>query len=382
MRLGLVATLSVLAAASPAPNGYGFCATVSKQVGYMGQQSPVISYCSSYLSIPVYTKTAKKSVTTTVTKTEASPGCSTTVPQQTKTVTIQTGKIVATTTFSTTSTINDISTSTSTTTIVECQVPFARSDGREKKRNAPQNYNSPKPAALSAYKDKKAISSACSCLSIPTSNTTIYKGATTCTTTITITKGGGKGTVPTISPQVTITSIITTDSTSSTTTTFTTRLTGLTSTTTSINAIQTPPGFSIGAWDAGVLDGYYFTTNQLDTDAVISFKSLAEDRVPSRFELMQDGVLREANYKTLLLGTSSDEPPRLKWVDESGSDFACSIQIRDDYMCQLNCQRGGTRQVNYICEDQAWKIVNTGSLVPEGCVAFTPLVVPRADQQK
>nr|OQO19751.1 hypothetical protein B0A51_11822 [Rachicladosporium sp. CCFEE 5018] len=120
------------------------CSTVQSLVSKYGAKSTATAFCSSYLGIKTRTLTA--TVTPTVTST------------------VPITEVVSTTV--TTGTVTSLSVNTVTVTqLANCATTTAAA--------IKQKRNVEKPACLSSYSAFSILSSACSCLSIPTPSTTI-----------------------------------------------------------------------------------------------------------------------------------------------------------------------------------------------------------------
>lgn len=155
-----------LNARSNYPPSY-LCNSASKKCSQPKQQASVTAYCSSYLRVP---KTTTK--TKTITK------CSTTTETS-----ITSTKTVGSASSTVTSTISLCATPQATPRGI---MPDKREAAIEERQNA-QYYGGggygtiAKPSCLSAYKNPKSISSACSCFHIKpkaTTTTTVTKQTT------------------------------------------------------------------------------------------------------------------------------------------------------------------------------------------------------------
>ncbi|KAI5362578.1 hypothetical protein Slin15195_G062340 [Septoria linicola] len=367
--------LATAALASPPPAGYGYCATVNKKISAASEQSSATAYCSSYLSVPVYTSKVVRTTTTTTTKNGGKCTSTVTAPEITSVVTSTITSIADTVKFSTTTTVTDVVTSTpDATTVYTCQVPFKRPRDGPRRRDV-QGSKPKKPKCLSSYTAKTAISSACSCVSVRPSTTTI--ATKTSTVTQTVTERRAKGGVTTTTPTKIVTSLVTEAKTVSTTTTLTERVTTTTAgPTQTVNAIQPPDGFAIGAWKEGsAYNGFYLITERGSTDPAIFYNQ--EGRDLTVFALQQGDRLRDLiNYGYAAGAPDSpyQDPLAIGFLDRDADNGAsCSVEVKDDFMCYVNCAIGD-KTTNYICADGSWYI-GTDSEAKPGCERFTPLAV-------
>ncbi|KAH0285473.1 hypothetical protein M436DRAFT_67099 [Aureobasidium namibiae CBS 147.97] len=209
--ISLVFLLSV-AAAAPVDNDLvqravisasSFCKAVNAVVTAVNEQSSASAFCSSYLSIPV--------VTTETTSTRT--GTSTATTAVTTRVTTITVTVAATVAVSSTSSITNTVTTTATiptgtTTVLvthdaaACKNPYSASTVQKRTVAVKQ-----KPACLGSYSIGAVLSSACSCLSVPTSTTTVVL-STTSTATVTITASILGTTITTTTATTTTTDVV------------------------------------------------------------------------------------------------------------------------------------------------------------------------------
>ncbi|KAI8689537.1 hypothetical protein LRP88_14300 [Fusarium phalaenopsidis] len=180
------------------------CTVVKTLVTVARQQLPASSFCSSYLSIPVVTKTATVTAyTKVITNTNTVTSGVTTVIDSTKTITDSTitTTIIEPSTLSTKTTSTSVISAVSTTTVTACANPVTR---KARRALGPTGYKTdptwleehgfdpvaeekrgliPKPKCFANYVDPAAVSYACNCLSVPTRTTTSYTTLRTKTAT-------------------------------------------------------------------------------------------------------------------------------------------------------------------------------------------------------
>ncbi|KAH8199362.1 hypothetical protein TruAng_006494 [Truncatella angustata] len=252
-----------------------FCKVNVIVVSALKKDSAATSYCSRFLSIPTltYTATATQtpaSVYTTVPATVTGDAVTNTVTSTSTTTTDITITETATETSTETTTVT---TSTSTLTCLDSAYTASVPVGTILKRGAQVS----KPTCIPTTWASPVISTACSCLSIPTPSTTttltttLVPGTITATTTNTIT--------PTATAYETTTEVATNTHTETTTTTITTTLTAYAEATTiasngiayrkythSYNADSSSSGFTSTAFKSltpdwsGVLQSLTFST--------------------------------------------------------------------------------------------------------------------------
>ncbi|KAI4917429.1 hypothetical protein J4E85_009948 [Alternaria conjuncta] len=240
---------------NPAPEPAGkivaqlFCDIVGGLVTVAKQQPQATSFCSSYLKIPVVTKTSTvTSFTATITATATITSGSITTTDATNTITA-----TDTATATASATITETTTTTETiNTVAYSSITACASPGAVQKRGA---YAPPKkPSCFNNYIEGQALSSACKCLAVPTSSTTT---TTTLSLPTTITSSV---TVPltifataTATDTATVTDTITNTATeTSTVTERTTIITG----TQQVIAIPTFTVYAIGGDNSGNPIGY------------------------------------------------------------------------------------------------------------------------------
>ncbi|KYG41643.1 hypothetical protein M433DRAFT_177271 [Acidomyces richmondensis BFW] len=171
--------LALFVAAVAALPGHGtdpalFCSIVDKFVSAERTQSSATAFCSSYLSIPVVTSTSSITpqvmTTTTVTTLYVNPPQITTTTTIINTITPQAVTATITATEGTTT----ITSTASTCPVLPTPVVKA------KRESSPW----PKPPCFSSWADGAALSSACKCLSIPTSTRILITTLSTPTSTV------------------------------------------------------------------------------------------------------------------------------------------------------------------------------------------------------
>ncbi|CZT15984.1 uncharacterized protein RCC_01824 [Ramularia collo-cygni] len=243
---------------------HAYCSAIKTVVIPAKDLPAATTYCSSYLSL-------KPRATTTVTRT------------------ITNAKVTATVTAT-------------TTKAFVCQAPTGSVEKREasKKKVVQKSKPKPKPSCLGRYTKTAAISSACSCLTIPT-------GPVTSTTT-----------------KV---------------------LTGTVTVTATRTAVQTPAAFHLRALsDDEALDGHELSGGGGQTLVERPYQGLL-------FSLDAQGQLRNASYPEMIAnvdGTTSSKPRRddqqivyLSDAEEIEEDdrvpLNCKIVPRDDLTCALQC---------------------------------------------
>lgn len=199
-------------------------------------------------------------------------------------------------------------TTTKTTTFV-CQAPTGavnkRAADQKKAVQSPKPKPKPKPSCLGSYTKTAAISSACSCLNIPT------------------------GTV---------------------TSTATTTLTGTVIVTATQTAVQTPEAFHLRALsDDEPLDGHELAGSAGNPVAL-------RGNTGTLFSLDAQGQLRNASYSDLIAnvdGTTSSKPRRSAQnfvyfndaediAEDERVPLNCKIVPRDDLTCALECSTAQT----------------------------------------
>ncbi|RYN63765.1 hypothetical protein AA0118_g4375 [Alternaria tenuissima] len=164
-----------------------FCDVVRGLVTVAKQQTQATPFCSSYLEIPAVTKTSTKtSFTATITQTNTITSGSITTTATTVTATAE-----ETRTKTASATVTEFTTITSTSTTVSPPTttlsPRCLTVRDERKRAAA--VATKKPTCLANYIEGQALSSACKCLSVPTTSTTwtaVVNIPTTTTTSVTV----------------------------------------------------------------------------------------------------------------------------------------------------------------------------------------------------
>ncbi|KAF7197948.1 hypothetical protein HII31_00662 [Pseudocercospora fuligena] len=373
----LSALLATAAFASPAPNGYAFCQSVSSKVAGGKQQAS--AYCSSYLNIPVYTTKAVRTKTVTITKGDGKCSKTLTAPAVTTTTTSTSTFIAATDTVSTTTTLTDVSTVIEATTIYNCQAPFATPGNRKR---SVQAYKPAKLKCFSEYKDSKTLSSACKCLSIQPSTTTVgYKDSTS---TKIATMNNYRGTA-TVTPTKVVSSVVTATITAVSSTTLSETVTSTTTATTTVNSVRPSDVFAVAAWkDGAAFNGHYLKTGFQETkpDPAVFVDISKKD--PSPFALRSGNLVDINNFGNPHYGgidadSPYTDPQRITFAYDRDQDLAttklpCSIEVKDDFMCYLNCSVRANKKSSYVCADGSWYIGSDDETPPDGCEGFTPLV--------
>lgn len=287
--------------------------------------------------------------------------------------------VAATDTVSTTTTLTDVSTVIEATTIYQCQAPFATPGN--KKRDI-QEYKPAKPKCFSEYKDSKTLSSACKCLSIQPSTTTVgYKDATF---TKTATMNNYKGTA-TVTPTKVVTSVLTATITAVSSTTFSEIVTSTTTATTTVNSVRPDDQFAVAAWkDGASFNGHYLKTGFQATNPDPAVFVDISKKDPSPFALSSGDIVDvnnsgEPHFGGVDANSPYTDPQRITFAYDRDQDLAttklpCSIEVKDDFMCYLNCSLGDKKKSSYVCADGSWYIGSEDETPPDGCEGFTPLV--------
>ncbi|KAF2162696.1 hypothetical protein M409DRAFT_58106 [Zasmidium cellare ATCC 36951] len=237
------------AAASPAVNfNAAFCSAVTNVISAAKQQATATSFCSSYLSIPLKTTTV---TSTTYTSTYTGVSTKTTTTQVVIAPVVTDMAIASTTSFTTTTFTDTSTTTTDTTSVLATSTVSSCSDPLNPPSKLKQRALAPivKPTALTSYALGAPVSSACSCLSIAPSTTTVTSVTSLVKTVSTTTS---VGTTTTTTPHTTSTSISTLISAISTTTTTWTSVQATTTTgTTTIVSLPTFKIEVVGGWNQG-----------------------------------------------------------------------------------------------------------------------------------
>ncbi|KAF2210564.1 hypothetical protein CERZMDRAFT_106717 [Cercospora zeae-maydis SCOH1-5] len=186
-------------------------------------------YCSSYMKVPKKTTTVYKAKTVTSTCYSTKTPGTTTVTANPTTLTSTstvTPRVTTTTTISTSTTITE-------TVAPICTAPPFLTDLPDPelpvelpslaRRNNPPSYGVAKPKCFRDYNNNKAISSACKCVNVKPTTSTVTKHNKTTTKKVTSTKRASSTQTVTVTPTVTQTTTITVAPTTvtETTTTFT-----------------------------------------------------------------------------------------------------------------------------------------------------------------
>ncbi|KAL2689469.1 hypothetical protein Neosp_003523 [[Neocosmospora] mangrovei] len=356
------------------------CTIVKTLVKVARQDLQATSFCSSYLSIPVSTKSVTVTAYTTVsTTTSTITSGVTTTTDSTKTITDST--TTTTTTETKTTTTKSTSTSTiteviKTETITACASPVAPLKKRygdfeaheekvkREKLHRIEARGIAKPGAFANYGDPAAVSYACNCFDITTYTTTSVTTLRTKTVTASVT-------VPS-TEKVTATSTATATSTTTITepaTVYTETVTE--KTTTSITQTVLKPTVSIlamGGWNNGhalsdegdgtVGDDGYGTTLLFNLGLDGTLK-------------VTNGVRSGSNGQTDPNNSGSNSLVLFGFSGGALKDMTCTVTQRTDGSCPLKCQ--GTRgSTNFDC-GVYWRLGSDADV--QGCSVFTPYAV-------
>ncbi|KAL5390287.1 hypothetical protein DPSP01_001859 [Paraphaeosphaeria sporulosa] len=291
-----------------------FCKVNDVVLHVLEKDAAATKYCSSFLSIPTLTF----STTATVTPASVTTTTPLTITEDTVTSTqTETATVTDTQTITSTSTRTDYATITSTTSTstITCLnsaytytaptgvIPGdAAAPAPEGKRGA-ANYA--KPSAIPKDWSQQYISTACSCLSIPTPSTT-----STATVTLipgTITEASTLFETPTATATTTVTSTTTESATVSEEATTTSTLTAYAvATTIASNGVQYRKythSFDANRVDGGGFTSTYFKGLSAEFSGSISSLSFATPNWPSGSTTLtlSDGRAFASDYAALLL---------------------------------------------------------------------------------
>ncbi|KAM3414608.1 hypothetical protein BST61_g9767 [Cercospora zeina] len=268
-----LASLAVATSVDNKPQIYGntVCKVVSKVLCLPGAASSATSFCSSYLKVPVVT--SSQTSTSVISSTET-----VTTTYSTSTVTAPSVVVTSTATITEVSTVTP-GTSTVTTTITSaitnCSPPNL-------KRGVGQVA---RPREFAAFPHGKILSSACKCVSVPTSTSTVTSTiSTTSVVTSTSSVVPTTTTTETTTSTTTIISVITSFSTTSRTTT-------APSATVTVQAVRQGP-FAVVA-QGGARNGQYAEIAP-GRDGVLSTLLRATLSTASQFYINVDGQLASA----------------------------------------------------------------------------------------
>ncbi|CAK1359112.1 unnamed protein product [Cercospora beticola] len=196
----LLALLSSIAAASPAPEAYAsakpppqVCSSVSKAIKTLRASSTASAYCSSYLGI----KPVVSTVVSTVTTTGFTTVSTTQVARQTTTSTVEVISLSTSTSTETsyvgyTTTVGTTTSTSVTTTVISsvrysCEPSVYNPPRAKEKRSVPNSKSAIRlPTCLKAF--EKTLGNACKCLSLkaPTrTSTRLFTSGVTRTVTST-----------------------------------------------------------------------------------------------------------------------------------------------------------------------------------------------------
>ncbi|KAM0424813.1 hypothetical protein ACHAPT_009869 [Fusarium lateritium] len=355
------------------------CTIVKTLVKVARQDFGVTSYCSSYLRIPISTKTETVTAyTTLVTSTSTITSGVTTTTDSTKTTTDSTTTTVVTQTdtITTKSTTKSAIFTATTVTIHSCAPPVfrkaKRGDGEEyepsaglKQPHHVEERGVAKPGALSGYVDPAAVSYACNCFDIPTSTTTELTTLRTTTKTVSVT-------VPSTT-TATATSKVTATSTSTTTkqsTVYTETVTERTTYYTSTQYILEPTVslLAIGAWING--------SPMFDDGGLVGIDDPFQ--TPLLFTLNPDGTLRAqtGGGAGLLAQTNplSSGQGSLVLFDQSDPDLqpmTCTVSQNSAGLCPMSCS-GSRGPISFDCGSY-WGVGNRDDT--RGCRLIVPYAV-------
>ncbi|KAJ4312443.1 hypothetical protein N0V84_009935 [Fusarium piperis] len=374
------------------------CTIVKTLVKVARQDLQATSFCSSYLSIPISTKSVTVTAYTTVTtSTSTITSGVTTTTDSTQTITDSTTTTTLTETKTTTTKTTTTSTisGVKTETITACVSPVAplkkRNDDPDERarrialdkqnhiedvkdlkesniieRRGIEERGIAKPGAFANYVDPAAVSYACNCFDIQpyttTSVTTLRTKTITASTTVPSTE------------KVTATEKVTSTSTSTVTepaTVYSETVTERSTTYTSTQTILTP-AFSIlamGGWN----NGRPFRDMGDGSVGDDSFSGTTLN-----FNLAIDGKLKVNNG--VKAGSKAQTDPNVGgsssyvWFGRQGAnlqDVTCSVTQRPDGSCPLTCQ-GSRGSTNFDC-GVYWRLGGTGDV--GSCSVFTPYAV-------
>ncbi|RSL54454.1 hypothetical protein CEP52_016471 [Fusarium oligoseptatum] len=357
------------------------CTIVKTLVKVARQDLQATSFCSSYLSIPVSTKSVTVTAYTTVTTTTSTITSGvTTTTDSTKTITDSTTTTTSTKTETTTTKTTTTSTITEVigyTTITACASPVGRKVKRyddleaheervrQDKLHHIEARGIAKPGAFANYADPAAVSYACNCFDIPQYTTTSVTTLRTKTVTTSVT-------VPS-TERVTATATATATSTSTITEPATVYSETVTEkTTTSITQTVLKPTVSIlamGGWNNGhalydLGDGTVGDDGPYGTTLLFTLGLDGTLKVTNGVRSGSNGQTDPNNYGSSSYVLFGFQGGALK-------DMTCTVTQKTDGSCPLTCQ--GTRgSTNFDC-GVYWRLGSDADV--QGCSVFTPYAV-------
>ncbi|KAL1792230.1 hypothetical protein ACET3X_009981 [Alternaria dauci] len=354
------------AAPEPAPQIVSklFYDVVRGLVTVAKQQPQATPFCSSYLKIPVVTKTSTiTSFTTTLTETSTITSGSTTTTDATNTITA-----IATQTETASATVTTVTTTTETiSTVSYSSITACASPQAIQKRAAAVVIK--KPSCFANYVEGKALTSACNCLSVPTSSTTT-------TTTLSIhTTTTVSVTVPlTIQETATATQIDTVTDTITNTATETSTVTERTTIYTATSPVIAVPTFTIYAIGGGnngnpiadANDGTGRTVNARGRPTILQFTTVNNNNLK-----VLNGPYAGSTGKTDPNADGFSAYVLFGATNPNFVDTNCQVTYNADGTCPLSCQnaRGTT---SYDC-GVYWRIGSDADV--GGCSRFVPYAV-------
>ncbi|KAI8723076.1 hypothetical protein NCS52_00162600 [Fusarium sp. LHS14.1] len=372
------------------------CTVVKTLVTVARQQLPASSFCSSYLSIPVVTKTATVTAyTKVITNTNTVTSGVTTVVDSTKTITDATITIttIEPSTFSTKTTSTSVISAVSTTTITACANPITR---KAKRAANPTGYTNdptwledhgidplgeekrgliPKPKCFAEYADPAAVSYACNCLSVPTqtitSTTTLRTKTATAVTTVPSTEKATATEKATVTDTKASTQLVATVYTE----TIVERPTTYTSTHTALS-----PTFTI------VASSGKFTGNQLYDPNYMSYTGIYSTGPVLLFTLGDDGTLTAQNQGLAGQFAVSDPNagsynaiPAFKPLSGDLQKLVVTVRQEDDGTCPLSVQ-GARGSTSFEC-GVYWRVGSEADIACySGCSRMDLIAVTSEDQ--
>ncbi|KAI5358874.1 hypothetical protein Slin14017_G111570 [Septoria linicola] len=345
-----------------------FCSGVDKVIDQAREQSHATQFCSSYLRIPACTST----VTSTSTSTSISE---TTTTYSTTTIVAPVSTITVTTAVDSTvsNTVNTVATVTSGTTTITVTSALTACTAPPVKRAMKRPTQ---PTCLAKYTPGKALSSACSCLSIPksTARSTVTKVSTKVDTS-TVSVFAFTTTTPLTTTILTNTNAFTTVVTSTSTTTVPA----------STMTVTRQDPFYLTAKGAG-LDGTYARILPGDGFDYTQFSATSQAQA-ARWLIDTDGSLFSQDRNTIVQSTCGSIPyVAFNSNPACAASTSCTI-VSEGGQCRLACRRfntvlgglvdgssnfsGPNPDSDDTSSDGSWALGNNFFSYPE----FTPIAV-------
>ncbi|KAF7189486.1 hypothetical protein HII31_09126 [Pseudocercospora fuligena] len=288
-------------------------------------QSTATAFCSSYLGIKTSTVlTTTTSISTSTSTILSTPATATFTASAITATSFATSTETDTTSTTVTSTVTTPGTGTTTiaTPLVTCANPVP---GGVKRAVAASPK--PKPSCFKSITIGAQLSSACSCLSIPTPKSTsivTVKGSTTISTTLNVLASA------TIAPSTTITSTITTTTTSTSSSTVTVTVPS----TLSIVTVTGP--FKMLASGGGDTNGHYGVRTPVRSGGESDVRFTGDISSASSYYLRADNALLDEQFLKLL-AAGEGECPGYNANRNSGVNLICTTTAGPS--CLLTCSQ-------------------------------------------